>query len=485
MAKPKLQLDFKTGFRPGFFNCSNYKVVTLFFLAACLTVALGQTKPNLNVLFISADDLNTSLGCYGHPLVKSPNIDRLAARGIRFDRAYCQYPLCNPSRASLMTGRRPDATRVFNNAPHFRDALPDAVTLPQMFKQNGYFVARVGKIFHAGVPFDIGVDGKDDPRSWEQVVNPRGRDKDDEDSLVNFTPGRSLGSCLCYQAAEGASEDQTDGKVATEAIKLLEQRRDRPFFLGVGFYRPHSPHIAPKKFFDLHPLEKISAAKNPADDLADIPKPAFFMDSPHWGINEQQQREVIQGYYASVSFLDEQVGRMLDALDRLKLADKTIVVFWSDHGYLLGEHGQWMKTMLFEGATRVPLIFSGPGIPRGKVSPRLVELLDLYPTLADLCGLKPPANLEGKSLRPLLKQPDAKWDFSAYSQVVRLTDKNRPVGYNVRTERWSYTEWNEGRLGMELYDHANDSSEFTNLANNPKHTDTVAELKALLRKQKQ
>lgn len=449
---------------------------------ACSTHIIAAARTRLNVLFIAADDLNTDLGCYGHPLVKSPNIDRLAARGVRFDRAYCQYPLCNPSRASVLTGRRPDVTKVFNNGPHFRETLPEVVTLPQMFRQNGYYVARVGKMYHMGVPMEIGTDGKDDPPSWEHVANPRGRDRDDEDSLTNFTPGRSLGSCLCYQKADGTSEDQTDGKVAEEAIKLLEANRDRPFFLGVGFFRPHSPHVAPKKFFDLYPLERIPPAKYPTNDLDDIPKAALWVDPPHLGISEQQQREVIQGYYASVSFMDEQVGKVLDALDRLKLTDRTVVVFWSDHGYLLGLHGQWMKWLLFEGSTHVPLILAGPGITKGRTSPRMIELLDLFPTLADVCGLTPPAGLEGKTLKPLLKRPRAKWDSPAYSQVVRLQDKNRPVGYNVRTERWSYTEWNKGKAGVELYDHDRDPDEFTNLAHDPKYKSTVGELQARLQK---
>jgi len=442
----------------------------------------AQEKPKLNVLFVAADDLNADLGCYGHPLVKSPNIDRLAARGVRFDRAYCQYPLCNPTRASLMTGRRPDTTRVYNNQPHFREALPDVVTLPQLFRQNGYYVARVGKVFHQGVPMEIGTSGKDDPPSWDHVVNPRGCDKDEEDELVNYSPGRSLGSCLCYLMANSDPADQTDGKVATEAIKLLEENRDRPFFLAVGFYRPHSPHIAPKKYFDLHPLDKIQAANNPPNDWDDIPPDALWIRPAHWGINEHQQREVIQGYYSSVGFMDEQLGKLVDALDRLKLADKTVTVFWSDHGYLLGLHGQWMKWLLFEGSARVPLIIAGPGIKKGQTCSRTVELLDLYPTLADLCGLKPPPELEGKSLRPLLKKPTARWDRPAYTQVVRQTDKRLPMGRSVRTERWRYTEWENGKDGMELYDEVNDPNEFTNLADDPKYAKVVAELKVLLYK---
>jgi uncharacterized sulfatase len=212
---------------------------------------------------------------------------------------------------------------------------------------------------------------------------------------------------------------------------------------------------------------------------------ALFIRPPNWGTTEQQQREVIRGYYACVSFVDEQLGKVLDALNRLKLADKTIVAVWSDHGYLLGLHGEWMKTMLFEGAARVPLVLAGPGIVKGKVSPRTVELLDLYPTLADLCGLPPPPGLEGKSLRPLLDDPDAQWLDPAYTQVVRLTDKRLPVGRSVRTERWRYTEWNRGSLGVELYDHDHDPNEFVNLAQDPNQAPIVAELKALLRKTEQ
>ena len=455
-------------------------LVLMVFVGSGVAGSSAPAKQKLNVLFIAADDLNTDLGCYGHPLVKSPNLDRLAGRGVRFDRAYCQYPLCNPSRASLLTGRRPDATRVFNNAPHFREALPDVVTLPQLFRQNGYYTARVGKIYHAGVPMEIGTSGKDDPPSWDRAVNPRGRDKDEEDRLVNFTPKRSLGSCLCYQIAEGAPEEQTDGKVATEAIALLEQKRAEALFLAVGFYRPHSPHIAPKKFFDLYPLETIPVPPSTPNDLDDIPQPARFITPPNWGASEQEQREVIRAYYACISFVDEQVGRLLAAVERLKLTENTLIVFWSDHGYLLGLHGQWMKTMLFDGAARVPLILAGPGIAKGRASPRTVELIDLYPTLAHLCGLPPPPGLEGKTLRPLLKNPAAKWDSPAYTQVVRLTDKTRPVGYSVHTERWTYTEWNRGTLGAELYDHANDPNEFTNLAKDPRQARVVTELQALL-----
>ena len=457
----------------------------LLFAGLCSTPALAAplpAKPKLNVLFIAVDDLNTDVGCYGHPLVKTPNLDRLAARGVRFERAYCQYPLCNPSRSVVMTGRRPDATRIINNGPFFREFLPDVLTLPQLFRQNGYYVARVGKVYHCGVPMEIGANGLDDLASWDYAVNPRGVDRDQERQLVNFTPKRSLGSCLCYLMADGAPEEHTDGLVAAEAIKLLEQNRHRPFFLGVGFYRPHSPHLAPKKYFDLYPLEKIPAVEHPPSDLKGVPPEALFIQPPNWGITDEQQREVIRGYYACVSFMDEQLGKVLDALDRLKLSDHTLVVFWVDHGYLLGLHGEWMKTMLFEGAAQVPLVLAGPGVVKGKPCPRTVETVDLYHTLADLCGLTPPAGLEGKSLRPLLEHPDAQWTDPAYTQVVRLTDKRQPLGRSVRTERWRYTEWEHGTLGVELYDHDHDPDEFVNLASDPKYAAVVAELQPLLHK---
>ena len=463
----------------------------LFLFAALLCLNLhilvagekvATRKPN--VLFIASDDLNNDLRCYGHRLVKSPNMDRLARRGMRFDRAYCQFPLCSPSRVSLMTGLRPDTTRIYDLKTDFRTNSPisNAVTLAQLFRQNGYFVARVGKIFHYGVPGQIGTSGLDDPKSWDLVVNPRGRDKDEENKLTNYTPKRGLGAALCFLAADGTDEEQTDGKAAHEAVRLLEENRDKPFFLAVGFYRPQCPYVAPKKYFDMYPPDKIKLPRDPPDDLEDIPPAALFTKPPHWGLNERQQRESIQAYYASITFMDAQLGKVLDALDRLKLADNTIIVFWSDHGYSLGQHGQWMKMNLFEESSRVPMIIAAPSAKaKGKGCSRTVELLDIYPTLADLVGLTPPSNLHGQSLRPLLDNPKAKWTKPAITQVTRTRGRqNEIMGYSVRTERWRYTEWDQGRKGAELYDQEKDPHEHTNLFDDPRHASTATELKGLL-----
>ncbi|MEW6305257.1 MAG: sulfatase [Verrucomicrobiota bacterium] len=450
-------------------------------LALLLVGAPSFAAEKLNVLFIAVDDMNNDLGCYGHPLVKSPNIDRLAARGTRFDRAYCQFPLCSPSRTSLMTGLRPNTTQVYDLRKHFREVIPDVVTLPQMFVNNGYFAARVGKIYHYGNPGDIGTSGLDDPKSWNQVVNPRGRDKDEENLIINHTPKRGLGSSLSLWKADGTDEEQTDGKVAQEVIKLMEQSKDKPFFIAAGFYRPHCPYVAPKKYFDLYPLNKITVPDTSLAWVEQVPKPALASTTPWpwFGVTEQQAREAKQAYYATISFVDTQIGKLLDALERLKLADKTVVVFWSDHGYHLGFHGLWMKQSVFEESARAPLIIAAPGQKaKGKGSSRTVEFVDIYPTLADLAGLTPPKNLAGKSLRPLLDNPSAPWTKPAHTQVWR----GAYPGYSVRTERYRYTEWDGGKQGVELYDYDKDPLERKNVANDPQYAAARAEMQALLKK---
>ncbi|MBI2947835.1 MAG: sulfatase [Verrucomicrobia bacterium] len=470
----------------------------VFVAISTLFVQATASAAKPNVLFIVSDDLAPRLGCYGDPVVKSPNIDRLAARGVRFDRAYCQFPLCNPSRASFLTGLRPDTIRIYENATHLRETSPRVQTLGQTFMRAGYYVARIGKLYHYGVPAHIGTDSYDDFQSWHYRFNPRGRDRDDEDKIISIQPNATgpgrFGATLSWLAAEGQDTDQTDGEGATHAVAMLEKLRkqNRPFFLAVGFYRPHTPYVAPKKWFDLYPPDGINLPAVPAGYRSTIPKPALPFKPVEDRMTDEQRRLAIQAYHASTSFMDAQVGRVLDALDRLGLARSTIVVFFSDHGYHLYEHGYWQKMSIFENAARVPLIIAMPdGKCAGQVCPRPVELVDLHATLADLCGVRAPAKLDGKSLRPLLQNTKATWSKPAITQVARQVE--RPVtngipeptkvnlmGYSIRTERWRYTEWNGGDSGLELYDHERDPEELKNLAQDAAHAEVIRELRKQL-----
>jgi iduronate 2-sulfatase len=439
----------------------------------------AQSVPRKNVLLIISDDLTCALGCYGHPLVKSPNIDALAARSVRFEHAYCQYPLCNPSRCSFMSGRRPDTTQVHDNGVNFRKHLPDIDTIPQHFQKSGYFAARVGKIYHYNVPAQIGTSGLDDGKSWNEVINPKGRDKDEEKDVINFTPRRGIGAALAWMETQGDGQDHTDAKIADATIGLLEGHKDQPFFIACGFFRPHVPCVASQNYFALYPLEQIKLPQEPAEHFAAIPAPALTVKPANYGLPAEDLKVFTRAYFASTSLMDAQMGRVVAAVERLKLADNTIIVFISDHGWCLGEHGQWQKELLFEESARVPMIIYDPGAKgNGKVSTRPVELVDLYATLADLAGLPAPAGVEGKSLRPLIEDPAAKWDAPAYTQVSRGP---KVTGRSVRTEKWRYTEWNGGEKGAELYDHEIDPKEYRNLATDPNQAQTVAMMKALLK----
>jgi iduronate 2-sulfatase len=436
--------------------------------AGCLAAPFvqGKSRPR-NVLFIASDDLNECLSCYGHPVVRTPNIDRIARAGVRFDRAYTQFPLCSPSRTSLMTGYSPDRTTVYDLQRHFRTVMPDTVTLGQAFQKNGYFAGRVGKIYHYGVPSTIGTSGLDDAPSWTSVVNPNGVDHTKEEPLVtNYTPEkRGLGAAVAFYASPGKDEEHTDGITANTVAGLIADHRKDPFFIAAGFYRPHVPWIAPSKYFDMFPLDKIDVIPFDEAELKIAPALAYTIRPANYGMTEKQRKEAMRAYYASIAFLDAQVGKVLDAVDRLKLSDDTTVVFWSDHGYQLGEHGQWMKQTLFEPSARVPLLIGGAGVKaRGKACSRTVELLDLYPTLVDLCGLKgAPEDLHGRSLRTLLEKPDAAWDKPAITQVQRA----KAAGYSIRTERHRYSMWADGTAGEELYDYELDPKEMRNLAEDP------------------
>lgn len=432
--------------------------------------------PKRNVLMIVSDDLAARLHCYGDPVVKTPNLDRFAARAVRFEHAYCQFPLCNPSRTSFLTGLRPDTTRVWNNQVQFRDTTPDAQSLGQTFQKAGYYVARVGKLYHFGVPGQIGTDGMDDPNSWQERFNPKGRDVDDVSLIEGIAKGpdgksiwktgwenNQLGARLSRHAADGTDEEQTDGKVADQAIKLLELHKDRPFFLCAGFYRPHTPYVSPKKYFELYPVEKIALPTVPAGYRDTVPAAALRTKPEEEGMSDEQRRQTIQAYFASMSLMDAQAGRILDALDRLGLATNTVVVFLSDHGYHLYEHQLWQKRTLFENASRVPLMVAAPGGAKGRVCRRTVELVDLHATLADLAGLEIPKSLDGVSLRALVENPDTAWDRPAITQVQREGPRGPELmGYSIRTEQWRFNDW--GKAGCELYDEEKDPLEMTNLA---------------------
>ncbi len=448
-----------------------------------------QNDSRPNVLFIAIDDLACTLGCYGDTIAKTPHIDRLAATGVCFERAYNQIPLCNPSRASLMTGMRPDTTTVYDLDRHFRDQLPDVVTLPQAFQQAGHFAARVGKIYHYDVPAAIGTDGADDARSWNRTVNPIGRDKIDEALVFNAQPHRKISGSLSWLAAAGSDQEQTDGMIATAAIEIMREQRDQPFFLGVGFFRPHTPYVAPQHYFDLYPLDSLRLPYAPSDDRDDIPLAAFAQNCPvpNYNLDEPTLLKAIQAYYACVSFVDAQVGRLLQALDELDIADETIVVLWSDHGYHLGEHGGvWQKRTLFEQAARAPLVIRKPKSRGRGPCRRVVEFVDIYPTLTDLAGVAAPPGLEGRSLRPLIDDPLAAWDGFAVTQILRPADDRlaEPVmGCSIRTERYRFTQWGGGEYGGELYDHQVDPDEFNNLAVEPdlQAIEVMASLETLLR----
>jgi iduronate 2-sulfatase len=458
-------------------------------VAACL--ALMMSAPTLNsepqqtrrpnVLFLIADDLNNDLGAYGAP-VRTPNIDKLAARGVRFDRAYSQYPLCSPSRSSLLTGRRPNATGVLANpvaknpmSPHFREKLPEAVTLPQLFKTNGWFAARIGKLYHYGVPLNIGTGGLDDFPSWDLAINPRGRDREVHDRIFSLRPGQ-FGATVSWLADDGADAEHTDGIAAREAVKLLERftRTGESFFLSVGFYRPHTPYVSPRQYFDMYPPDRIQLPRLSAADRSRTPEAAYRSSFAEQDtMSDDQRRQAIQAYAASITFMDAQVGHVLDALQRLGLADNTIVVFTSDHGYHLGDHGLWQKMSLFERSARVPLIIAAPsGTARGVAARGLVELVDLYPTLAELAHLKPVGPLDGVSLVPMLQDATATVKDAAFTQARN--------GYSIRTDRWRYIEWGDGVEGTQLYDMNADLDETTNLAADVRHAETVRDLRARL-----
>jgi iduronate 2-sulfatase len=449
------------------------------FSAPALLLSQKSAQERPNVLFIASDDMNNALGCYGHPIVKSPNIDRLASQGVRFDRAYCQYPVCGPSRASLLTGLRPDTTRIFENNIAVRETMPGVVTLPQLFRTNGWRSVRAGKMYHMDVPGSVGTNKWDDPPSWDVAISPPGKEQRTAGEGRNITEGKP--ARWEWIAFKGEGKDQADEQATEIAIETISKHKEGSWFLGLGYLRPHLPHVAPARFFDMYPLNTIKPVVNPAGDRDDIPlasEIAINTRANDIGMNDADKKEAIRAYYASVSYMDWQVGRVLDALDRLQLRQKTVVVFWGDHGWHLGEHHRWHKRSLFEESMRAPLIIAAPERKgSGKACQSLVEFVDIYPTLAELGGLKAPANLEGQSLVPLLDNASRPWKSAAFSVV---TAPKGIMGRAVVTDRYRYIRWTGPHPDEELFDHKTDPREYTNLARQPQHKALLQRMRSVL-----
>lgn len=484
----------------------NYSRLLALALLAFGTVTL-RAADRPNVLFIAVDDLRPEFGAYGANYVKSPNLDRLARSGVTFHRAYCQQAVCSPTRSSLLTGTRPDTTKVWDLVTHFRTALPDVVTLPQHFKNNGYFVQGMGKIYHGGF---------DDPVSWSvpwqtpkaqtyghPENNRYGRPGTDPDDAKGEKAGAKKKSAdkknsrgPAFEGADVPDNTFQDGKVAELAVATLREMKakQQPFFLAVGFVKPHLPFVSPKKYWDLYDPAKIQLAPNKyrpkdAPDYSILPGGELrsYKDIPESSIPDDLARQLKHGYYAAISYMDAQVGKLLDELDRLGLREKTIVVLWGDHGWKLGEHDAWCKHSNCENDTNTSLLLSAPGLKTaGSHSRSIVEFVDVYPTLADLAGLPLPKHLEGISFKPVLENPNRPWKQAAFSQYPRPGSKSgsgQLMGYSMRTERHRFTVWvarnDHSKIeSIELYDHAIDPQENQNLAGRKENAALVDKLMA-------
>ena len=471
-----------------------FRIPFLLGLLAVLSAShspLATTQPRKpNLLFIAVDDLRPEFGAYGSKYIHSPNLDRLAKQGVTFTRAYCQQAVCSPSRSSLMTGARPDTTKVWDLVTHFRAAMPEVVTLPQHFKQNDYFVQGMGKLYHGGY---------DDGPSWSvpwsspKVVTYGLPENEARQKASRGQSGQGIRG-PAFEGADVPDNSFHDGALAEMAVQALGEmaKRNQPFWLGVGFIRPHLPFVAPRKYWDLYDPAKIQLAPNPfrpkdAPEYAVQPGGELrsYKDIPTGPIPDDLARQLKHGYYAAISYMDAQLGRVLDELDRLKLRENTVIVLWGDHGWKLGEHGAWCKHSNVENDTNAPLLIAAPGLKAaGARNAALVEFVDVYPTLAELCGLSLPGHLEGTSLVPLLRNKAKSVKTAAFSQYPRGGQGKALMGYSMRTERYRFTRWVQrhdppevARVdAVELYDHQADPRENLNLANDPKYASLVAQL---------
>jgi len=471
---------------------------TLFFVCT-IAVFADEKISRTNVLFIIVDDLTTTLSCYGDRDAQTPHMDALAARGVRFDRAYTQFSLCNPTRAAFLTGCYPERTHVYDLTTSFRKTLPDAVTLPQLFKNAGYTAGRIGKVFHVSddawtkLDVQIGAPLAKDQAILEEAKLAQASEGDLSDPPHETNKARKKSAKngeeadksynRCYAASKRPASDFTDYQIADEAITTLESFKDKPFFLAVGFIRPHTPYVAPQAFFDLIDPLKIAmpAFYQPGgENPAAIPKAALRPNNNifrYQAPSVSEAREARRAYLATTAFVDSQIGRLLAKLAELKLDTNTVVVLTGDHGYQLGEHGLWAKQTLFEEGTHVPLIVVAPGVKPG-VCTGLVEQVDIYPTLAGFAGLLIPKQVQGRTLQPLLTAPSAQGKTAVFSTMVSTHTKL--IGHSIRTERYRYIEWDEGRGGRQLYDHASDPHELNNLVDQPSQAERINDLRTRL-----
>lgn len=462
-----------------------FSVVFLFVASS----AVAQT-PQKNVLFIGVDDLRVELGCYGDDFMKTPNIDALAKQGLLFERAYCQQAICAASRISLMTGLRPDTTGIYDLDHPLNKTLPDAMSMPRFFQQNGYRTVSLGKIYHHGKDDEAFWDVVDAcsqpayaaPATWDMIserTNQAKAKKLKGKELRQFIKGPA------YESGDVSDSTYTDGVIADNAIKQLRQKDDRPFFLAVGFKKPHLPLVAPKKYWDMYDASEIQIPSR------QTPVGVADQATTNWGelrsytgipakgdLSDEETRSMIHAYRACVSYVDAQIGRVLAELDKQGLRENTIIVFWSDHGWKVGDYGDWCKHTNFELDTHVPLIFSGSGIPRGRRSSALVEYIDIYPTLTEWCGLTTPKACEGESLLPVFADPSVPGKKAALSQYPR-----GGMGYSIRSGNWRYTRWQrkDGKVvARELYDHSRSDLATKNVAEMPENKETVKALDKLL-----
>lgn len=463
-------------------------IIVLLSLVCAIVCIVSADSPaatkKYNVLFIISDDLTaTALSCYGNTVCQTPNIDRLADKGVRFTRAYCQGTYCGPSRASFLSGYYPHATGTLGYTSPRRQ-IGDRATWPQHFKNNGYYTARVSKIYHMGVPGGIegGGDGADDPDSWTERFNspgPEWKAPGIGETLENNPDGKKPavgGNTFVVVEADGDDLVHSDGKTAAKAVQLIREHKHEPFWLGVGFVRPHVPFVAPKKYFKpFLPYDKMVLPEKVEGDWDDIPKAGInYKTSENMKMDIRRQKKAVGGYYASVAFMDAQVGKVLDALEQAGLEDKTIIIFTSDHGYHLGEHDFWAKVSLRDESSAVPLIICVPG-KKPSVCNSLTELIDLYPTIASLCDLDVPERLQGKDISPMLDDPTYEVRDAAFGVAPMRK------GFLLREDRWAYIQYSEdASAGIELFDTKKDPKQYTNLALNPEYKPQVERLKAKL-----